>query len=53
MWLQVVEDDFDGLYKRASFYKLLENGEIYDWLVEIHNSTSPVGIDKMNLKSSA
>ena len=35
---QIIEDDFEGLYKRKQLYQNLEDGEIYDWLVEFHES---------------
>ena len=35
---EIIEDNFDGLYKRKGLYLQLENGEIYDWLCEVHAS---------------
>lgn len=35
----IIEDDFDGLYKRKALYEALEDdGEIYNWLKEVHES---------------
>jgi len=32
----LIQDDFEGMYSRSSLYNLLEDGEIFKWLIEVH-----------------
>ena len=34
----IIEDDFDGLYRRSPLYEQLEEGEIFKWLCEVHRT---------------
>lgn len=45
----LIEDDFDGLYKRSALYQFMEDGEIYDWLVEIHRSIIADSVTQVSL----
>jgi hypothetical protein len=36
---ELIQDDFNGMYKREALYISLENdGEIFKWLCEVHTS---------------
>ena len=36
---EIIEDDWDGIYKRKAMYQALEyDGEIFNWLEEVHQS---------------
>jgi hypothetical protein len=34
----IIEDDFEGLYRRRPLYEQLEEGEIFNWLCEVHRA---------------
>ncbi|MDX2362213.1 MAG: hypothetical protein QNK23_15500 [Crocinitomicaceae bacterium] len=33
---EVIEDDFGGLHRRKAFYLMLDHGEVFDWLCDVH-----------------
>jgi len=34
----IIQDDFESMYFRGALYNKLEDGEIFEWLKEVHES---------------